>query len=238
MINLLKIRLSYWYVFLLAYFLGLAIFLPKLTFGGAQLTLFSVNSFLYGFYLAPLLAGQKGRIDELSKIVRNEAIALFTIRLKTRSLNDTEQNEFKKLEHAYIQSSLGKDTKKREQAYEAMIAYCLDYKGKNDETVRAVLDKLIENQQNRTQMSMQMNNYIFSHEWIILMVLFSITLTFVLLMDTGNGLFVEILAGLLCAGLAMLLIMLAKLSTLLHKKAKHIWDPLRELLDSNYRRVY
>lgn len=36
----------------------------------------------------------------------------------------------------------------------------------------------------------------------------------------------------------MLLIVLAKLSTLLHKKAKHIWDPLRELLDSNYRRVY
>jgi len=238
MMKLIKIRLSYWYVFLLILFLSLAILLPKVKFEGAQLTLFSVNSFLYGFYLAPLLSGQKARIDDLAKIIRNETITLFNIRIKSKQLTEQEKEAFKALEREYIDATLARKKYKAELAYEEMVSYCLDYKGKNSDTIKQILDKLIDNQQNRTQMSMQLGNYIFSHEWIILMVLFSITLSFVLLMDSGSGIFVDVLAGLLCAGLAMLLVMLTKLSLLVHKKAKGIWEPYKELISSNYRRVY
>jgi len=47
------------------------------------LILFSVNSFLYGFYISPVLAAQKSRIEELHKIVCAEANAIFTMMLTT-----------------------------------------------------------------------------------------------------------------------------------------------------------
>jgi hypothetical protein len=35
----------------------------------------------------------------------------------------------------------------------------------------------------------------------------------------------------------MLIVILIKLSTLTHKKAKAIWDPLKKLVDTNFYRV-
>jgi uncharacterized membrane protein YagU involved in acid resistance len=54
-----KIRLSWFFVIFFLIFVVLSYRLPKIKFDGSALTLFSVNSFLYGFYLAPLLAAQK-----------------------------------------------------------------------------------------------------------------------------------------------------------------------------------
>ncbi len=235
----LKIRLSYYYLFFLTLFVVVVFSLQKHKFDGAQLTLFSVNSFLYGFYLAPILNAQKMRIEELTRIIRNEAIALFGVRIKSRDLADKERETFKKLETAYIVSLIANQGSKiSEKKYEALMAYCLDYKGKHTDTINSMRDALIANEVNRTMLSMQLENRVYANEWMIIMVLFGITLTFVMLIDGGNSSLMNVVAALLCTGLTMLLIILAKLNTLTHKKAKAIWEPLHELLESDFRRVY
>ena len=237
--NLLKIRLSYYYIIFFSFFIAVALTIHKQKFDGAQLTLFSVNSFLYGFYLAPILSSQKMRIEDLTKVVRSEAIVLFGVRIKSRALSEKEKDAFKKLETEYIVSRVaGQSFETAERKYEKLISFCLDYKGKEVDAVKAMQEALINNEQNRTQLSMQLENRVYSHEWMVILVLFSITLTFVTLIDSGHSGLMKVVAALLCTGLTMLLVILAKLSTLTHKKAKHIWDPLKELLDSNFRRVY
>ena len=124
-----------------------------------------------------------------------------------------------------------------EEKYEAMISYCLEYKGAHQEEINKLLDKLIANQQNRTNYAMQLNNGVYSNEWMIMFVLFAVTLSFILLLNTGSGFIYKILAALLSTGLTMLLIILAKMSTLTHKKAKAIWDPYKKLIDSKFYRV-
>lgn len=130
-----------------------------------------------------------------------------------------------------------KDRNQSEVKYENMITYCLEYKGDHQAEVDKLLDKLVANQQNRTNFAMQMNNRVFNNEWIIIFMLFSITLSFVILIDTGGGFVFKFLAAVLCTGLSMLLVILAKMSTLTHKKAKQIWDPFKKLIDSNFYRI-
>jgi hypothetical protein len=86
-------------------------------------------------------------------------------------------------------------------------------------------------------LSMQMANKVFSNEWIIIMMLFTITLSFILLLDTGDKVILRIVTALLCTGLTMLLVILAKLSTLTHKKARQIWQPFEKLLSSHFYRL-
>ena len=100
-----------------------------------------------------------------------------------------------------------------------------------------MLDKLVANQQNRTNFAMQISNKVYNNEWIIIFMLFGITLAFVLLLDTGGGFIFKFLAAVLCTGLSMLLVILAKMSTLTHKKAKQIWDPFKKLIDSSFYRI-
>lgn len=57
---------------------------------------------------------------------------------------------------------------------------------------------------------MQMTNKVYSNEWMIMGVLFSITLSFIILLDTGTGLAYDLLAAFLCTGLSMLLLILVK----------------------------
>ncbi len=58
---LLKIRLSYYFVIFLIFYTGLLMFIPKPELPAAGLTLFSINSFLFGFYFTPILNNQKAK---------------------------------------------------------------------------------------------------------------------------------------------------------------------------------
>jgi UPF0716 family protein affecting phage T7 exclusion len=71
---------------------------------------------------------------------------------------------------------------------------------------------------------------------MIMLVLFSITLSFIILMDAGVGFTYDFLAAFLCTGLTMLLVILLKMSTLTHKKARQIWDPYKKLVNSHFYR--
>lgn len=233
-----RVRLSViLYVLLAAYGL-LAFFGPKYKFEGAALTLFSVNSFLYGFYISPILSGQKSRVDELHKIARSEANAIFAIVLKSKKLPTKAHHHVMELYEKYIKAVISqRKPASGEKEYEEIITYLLKYKGDAEDIAAGLLDATVANETNRTNMNMQLRNKVYSNEWWIMLVLFSITLSFVALLDIGGNVFFHVIQAFLCTGLTMLLVILLKLSTLTHKKAKQIWDPYAKLLSSRFHQI-
>lgn len=232
-----RIRLSWYFVFFFVVFFVMLEFLPRLKFEAAALTLFSVNSFLYGFYISPILGAQKARIEDLHRIVRAESNAIFTIILGTKKLKKPLRNEIQSMFSIYLKQCTVGHFRAAEKSYEKIIGFCLDYNGKEKAEVDKLLEKIVANQQNRTNLSMQLANKVYSNEWMIMVVLFSITLSFILLLDTGSGVILQIVTALLCTGLSMLVLILVKLSTLTHKKAKQIWDPFNSLLTTHYYKI-
>lgn len=233
-----KIRLTYYFWILFVVFLIIFLFLPTFEFSGAVLTLFSVNSFLYGFYISPILSGQKGRIDELHKIIRSEANALFALEIKLKNLPEHLRNQMQDMVEHYVKQKVnGRKSESGEKEYEEMIGFCLSYKGKNQSEINDVLGALVSNQQNRTSFTMQMSNKVYSNEWMIMLILFSITVSIIMLIDVQQILILTIVKALLCTGLTMLMIILVKLSTLSHKKAKEVWKPFTKLIDSHFYRI-
>jgi hypothetical protein len=235
---LVKIRLStYFWIFFIV-FTALSLLLPRVKFDSGALTLFSVNSFLYGFYIAPILGAQKARIEELHKIVRSEANALFSIMLRFKNLPDGLRTELQEMVTKYVNVKLwSKKSHGAEKEYEALISYCLKYKGDYQQTIDKTLDALVANQQNRTNFAMQINNKVYANEWQIMAILFSITLGFILLIDIGDQWLLNVIRALLCTGLSMLILILIKLGTLTHKKAKQMWEPLKKLRSTHFYRI-
>jgi hypothetical protein len=147
------------------------------------------------------------------------------------------KKEFRDRMTSYVKQTSQNNIKKAEKEYEELISFCVDYKGAHKDEMTKVLEKLVANQQNRTNYTMQAGNKVFSNEWLIMLVLFSITLSFILLLDTGDALILKVVTALLCTALSMLVLILVKLSTLTHKKARRVWDPLKTLVASKYYRI-
>jgi hypothetical protein len=235
---LMKIRLSWFFVIFFSLFFTVLQFIEGIDMDRAALSLFSVNSFLYGFYVSPIVTGQKGRIDELAKTIRAESNALFDMLIKTKKLPRKTRNTLQGMFDEYIHASFKqRKPAEGEDEYERLISFCLEYDGEQKETVDKILAGLVANQQNRSQLSMQLNNKIFSNEWWIMLVLFVITIGFVLFINVGDSLPWLAVKALLCTGLSMLTVNLLKLSTLTHKKSKNIWLPLDNLSSSRFRRI-
>lgn len=233
-----KVRLTTFFISFFLVYTSLVVLLPKHKFDSGVLTLFSVNSFLYGFYISPILSAQKARIEELHRIIRSEANTIFSIVIFTKKLPAALRNQLQDMITTYLKHSTHNQRQAAERAYEQLITVCVDYKGHDQELVDRLLEKLVNNQQNRTMLSMQINNRVYNNEWVIMLVLFSITLTFILLLDTGSGgWLVRAVTALLCTGLSMLLMILVKLNTLTHKKAREIWEPFQTLIATHYYRI-
>lgn len=235
---LVRIRLSTYFYFFFLLFWALSYKLPNYTFDAGSLALFSVNSFLYGFYISPILAAQKARIDALHQIVRAEANALFSLMLDLKKLPKATRNHIQSLILIYLHAKLHqKGVNSGEKQYEELITYCVDYKGDNADKIDAVLADVVANQKNRTDFNMQAGNKVFTNEWHIMAILFSITLGFILTLNVSNTPILHIVRALLCTGLTMLIVNLVKLSTLTHKKAKQMWQPLQKLVETNFYRI-
>ncbi len=233
-----KIRLTQYFVLLFGIYIIVVVLLPDTKFSTGALTLFSVNSFLYGFYIAPILNAQKMRIEELHRIVRAEANAVFAMVLSVKKLQKQLRNQLQAMFLAYLEAVLRqKHSSGGEEEYERLITFCLDYKGPHDDEIAELLNKVVLNQQNRTNFAMQMSNKVYSNEWMIMTVLFSVTLTFILLLSAGDTYLYQLLAALLSTGLTMLLVILVKMSTLTHKKARQMWDPYKKLIKSHFYRI-
>lgn len=236
-----KVRLSwFFFIFFAIYFIGSYI-INERRLEPAALALFSVNSFLYGFYIAPVLSNQKARIEELAKAVRAEANALFDMLLRTKKLKTKTRNHIQTMYENYMRACLRqRHAAEGEKEYEALITYCLNYKDgdkEEKETVEKILSTLVTNQQNRSNLAMQLASRVYANEWWIMLVLFSITLSFVMLLDVGESVIMHTMKALLCTGLSMLMINLLKLSTLTHKKARSVWSPLNKLLETRFYRI-
>lgn len=173
----------------------------------------------------------------MHRIIRAEANALFSLVLHLKHLPTQLRNELQNMVSDYIRAEL-REMKPigGEAKYEALITYCLDYKGEHQDMIDKTLDALIANQQNRTNLSMQLSNRVYSNEWMVMSVLFSITLGFILLINITSTPLLHLVRALLCTGLTMLIIILLKLSTLTHKKARQMWAPLRKLTDTHFYR--
>ncbi|HEU5187121.1 MAG TPA: hypothetical protein VFT87_01315 [Candidatus Saccharimonadales bacterium] len=233
-----KVRLTYYYPTLLLLFMVIIWLAPTVPLNGPQLTLFTVNSFLLGFYLGPILGGQKQRIEDLAKTIRLEAIALFNIAVQAQDLGDTAKHKVKTMARAYLQASLhSHKPAEGEQEYERFLRFCIDYTGKDKDQLKKIQETLIKNQENRAQFSALLRNSVFSHEWFVLCILMGITLSFIVVIDYGSSLLLTLVAALLCTGLSLLFIILAKLATLTHKKAKPIWQPFKRLLETDFKHI-
>jgi hypothetical protein len=235
---LLKIRLTWYFGIFLGVAFLLVFLLPKQQFTSGALTLFSVNSFLYGFYLAPILSAQKARIEEMHRVGRSESNAIFEMVLGLKKLPPELRNELQAMFTLYLRTcTRQRKAAQGEEQYEALITYCVHYEGKYDKEIQKLLEKLVANQQNRTQFGMLMANKIFSHEWFIILVLYGITTGFILTIYTGEPVIYRCVAAFLAAGLTMLLLILVKLSTLTHKKAHEAWRPYTRLMQTHYYRI-
>lgn len=235
---LVRIRLSTYFWIFFVVFLALEQVLPEFKFDSGSLALFSVNSFLYGFYISPILGAQKARIDALHQIVRSEANALFDLVLDMKKMPKELRNRLQAMVVDYLHTKIKeKGINSGEKEYEKLITYCVDYRGDNQDEVDAALKDIVANQKNRTDFNMQVGNKVFTNEWHIMAILFGITLGFILTISIPNNLLLEIVRALLCTGLTMLIVNLIKLNALTHKKAKQMWNPLIKLVNTNFYRI-
>lgn len=233
-----RVRLSTYFWFFFLVYSMLVYKLPSYKFDAGSLALFSVNSFLYGFYISPVLAAQKLRIDMLHQILRSEANALFDLVLDLKKMPTQTRNQLQAMVTDYIRAKLAhKKVNSGEKEYEALITYCVDYDGKEQNDIDSVLKDLVSNQKNRTDFNMQANNKVFPNEWHIMAILFSITLVFILVINIPENFILHLVKALLCTGLTMLVVNLIKLNTLTHKKAKQMWSPLQKLVETNFYRI-
>lgn len=235
---ILKVRLSVIFVLLTVVFFGLLSVIPKTPLAAGALTLFTVNSFLLGFYIAPILAAQKLRIDDINRITHAEALALYKIVLGARELSKAQYHHFKDQMTAYIRARINdRNPLSGEDQYEDMVSYCLDYEGRDVRAVETIQTGLIDNQVNRSSLNAAFRNHVYQHEWVVILILYSVTMFFVLQIDFGKALSLRLIASLLAAGVTLILFILAKLSTLTHKKAKYIYESYQKLIATDYRRV-
>lgn len=233
-----KVRLSAYYPIFFLFFLAIILVTPKISLSGGQLTLLTVNSFLLAFYLGPIMSAQKQRLDDLARAVRNEAIAFFSIAVQSQDMTPEVKRQVKGMSKKYLESCIHtRDIAEGEKEYENLLRYCIDRKGKSQEKVDKVQQILVDNQQNRSQLSALLQSQVYSHEWFVLVVLSAITIAYVVVIDYGNNILLNAVASLLCTGLALLLLILEKLNSLTHKKAKPIWKPFEKLLDTDFKRI-
>lgn len=232
---LIKIRLSTYFWIFFVIFIVLTYTLPQYKFDAGSLALFSVNSFLYGFYISPILGAQKARIDSLHQVIRSESTSLFDLVLDLKKLPKQLRNHIQALVVGYIEAKLQmKNINSGEKEYEEIITYCVDYNGERQAEIDSTLKHLVANQQNRTNFNMQVGNKIFTNEWHIIAILFSITLGFIITINIPSNLVLHLVKALLCTALTMLIVNLVKLNSLTHKKAKQMWTPLRKLIGTNF----
>ena len=145
---LLKIRLSWYFVFFFVLYSVICLLLPRHKFDSGALALFSVNSFLYGFYIAPILGAQKARVEELHRIVRAESSAIFAMVIQLKQLPTKLRNDLQAMFTAYLKASIKeKRPAEGEVLYEALITFCLSYKGKHQTEISKLLDGLVANEQ-------------------------------------------------------------------------------------------
>ena len=224
-----RVRLTHYLFIFAAIFFVISLFLPKIELQGAALTLFSVNSFLYGFYISPIINAQRVRIDQLHRLVVIEVNKLEELLQYSLRMEPEFHAEVDAAIKAYSKAAAkgGSDVGKPE--FDALVSLIVGYKGDVKDPHKEMLKSVFVAQQNRAEIKLLVDGKVFSNEWIVMTILFTITIAFILLTRLPEMTFLQIIPAILCAGLSMLIVILVKMSTLTHKRAKTIWLPLDKL---------
>ncbi len=238
LLKLLQIRLSFVYpVLFLGFFIALS-FLDRHKLTPGQLALFSVNSFLFGYYFGPILGAQKMRVDTIAATIRAEQMALLDILAHAHMLPARERHNLKVRLRAYLESITGNRRLTADNPYyDELLRFIKGEKFKGNGTADMIYGRLSKTQENRSTLNSLFRAAPFSHEWLVLAVLFFVTLFFVMQTDYGASLFFRVLLAILCTGLTLLIVILAKFSTLTHKQARRMWEPLQDLLQNHFEDV-
>lgn len=236
--SLLNIRLSHLYLLLFVVFMSLLVFTKHLALSSGQLALFSVNSFLFGYYFGPVLSAQKSRVDTMNKTVRDESMVLLDVLTQSHLLTDKTRLELKSKVKDYLASIINNPKIRADNdPYDELLFFTTHKDHKDNPVMTTIYNRISKTQQNRDTLNNLYQASLYSHEWIILLVLFSITLFFVLQIDYGHSLFFQVLAAILCTGLTLLIVILAKYNSLAHKQAKQLWVPLQLLSKEHFEDV-
>lgn len=233
--SILNIRLTYIYpaLFVLFFYLLSVVEPQKLTPG--QLALYSVNSFLFGFYFSPLLSAQKARVDGLNKAVRQEVMTILDILAQSHMLRPRVRHQLKIRLGAYLHSiHKSKKISADNPHYDELLRYTKQDKFKDDSVMDTIYGRISKTQENRDNIQSLLTNKVYSHEWLVTMVLFVITIYFVMQTDYNHVLFFKILLAILCTGISLMLVILVKYATLTHKQAKKMWEPMTQLLKEHF----
>lgn len=233
--DLLKIRISMIAWALLVIFMVIIEISTQRKPTAGQLALFSVNSFLFGYYFAPLLAGQKSRVAALILGVRAETMTVLDILTQSHLLSPKIRHALKVKLRVYAESILSNPRVSADNPYyDELLYYVKSVKTGDQQVLGVIYDRIAKTQLNRDTMANQFATRIYSHEWLVVMVLYSITLYFALQTDFNHSLFFGVMLAVLCTGLSLLMVILIKFATLTHKEAKRMWQPLRDLMVKHF----
>jgi len=233
--KLLSIRISVmaWVLFIGFLIVVATVHQRKLSAG--QLALFSVNSFLFGYYFSPLLSAQKSRVGSLISAARQEEMTLLDILTQAHMMTDAGRHKLKVKLRVYLESVIG-NTKVRADNpyYDELLYFTKEIKGEDKDVMNTIYNSVSKTQGNRDTMDNLFASRIYSHEWLVAIVLFSITLYFALQTDFGSSIFFGVMLAVLCTGLSLLMVILLKFATLTHKEAKRMWQPLEALVREHF----
>ena len=205
----------------------------KLTAG--QLALFSVNSFLFGYYFSPLLSAQKSRVASLITTARQEEMTILDILTQAHLMSESGRHKLKIKLRVYLESITGNTNVRADNRYyDELLYFTKRIKGEDEGVMAMIYDRVSKTQADRDAMDNLFSSKIYSHEWLVAVVLFSITLYFALQTDFSNSVFFGVMLAVLCTGLSLLMIILLKFATLTHKEAKRMWQPLEALLKEHF----
>lgn len=233
--KLLSIRISImaWILFLAFLILVGVLHQQKLTAG--QLALFSVNSFLFGYYFNPLLDSQKGRVASLIAVMRQEEMAILDILTQAHLVSPKNRHVLKVKMRVYLESIIGNTAVQSDNPYyDELLYFTKEVKGEDKDVMGVIYGRVSDTQENRDTMNNLFNTRIYSHEWLVVGVLFVITLYFALQTEFDKSLFFGVMLSVLCTGLTLLMIILLKFATLTHKEAKRMWQPLEALMKNHF----
>jgi hypothetical protein len=224
------IRLSYVYPVLFVLFFVILWVYHRQALTPGQLALFSANSFLFGYYFGPILNAQKGRVDTLSKSVRQEEMTMLDILAQSHLLKPKERHDLKLRLKVYLHSVIRNDKVRPDNPYyDELLRFTKQGKFSGNSVMDVIYNRVAKTQENRDAMQNAYQTTMYSHEWLVLFILFFITLYFILQIDYGHSIFFQAILALLCTGLCLLVLILVKYATLTHKSARKVWEPLAEL---------
>lgn len=232
-----RVPLTGYLFFLIVLFTVISFFTESIELNRATLTLFSVNSFLYGFYISPIIKGQRDRIDTLHKLVRVEASKLYEIAQYSARLEPKQHRRYMDLLTMYAQAAYVDHDVQGEQAFENLMAELVKYDGNEKDPYKEMLKQSFYIQQTRTEIDRLLSAKVYRNEWIVMTILFSITITFILMIQVPEGSILQVVPPILCAGLSMLTVILIKMSTLAHKRAHSVWDPLQTVVGTRFLKI-